>query len=517
MSDNQEKKQKLEWGSVDWIYEPAEDSADHMRVGISHMNPGTYQTRHIHYGDEQMIYIISGQGKQKIGDVEYTMEPGKVFHISSGMAHESSNDGEEPIVKLLVSIPAITAAPKVRRNESERVKKQESVDPKAFLRDTVKEMFRSMLTSLRMPLAIFDADNELVYRTYDYPTFCRNHCGVREDVNRCPLIGEKPHFTPPIYEGVSACACQYGLWVYTLPIVAEDEFLGYIQAGHIRTGASVAVGEVPKDLPYQTPDSTVLGIIEVMNKLSESIRNHYSFCRMQAALSLNTRELSDQRKADILLQESLKTSQDQAFNLQINQHFLFNTLSTIASMAIKEDAMETYQAVGDLAQLLRYTLRTDSNFVPLSKELEYVRNYLNLQKLRFGKRLEVNYEILGGLEEEQVPFNFLQPVAENCFKHAFKDSRDKMKILIRVDADAEYLYFTVRDNGKGMTKERVAQLQEKIATSKSDRGTTMVVGKLRSLYGDKVSYDIDSNEKGTTVRITIPREEKKHRAQSIIG
>ncbi|MEI3176774.1 MAG: histidine kinase [Lachnospiraceae bacterium] len=155
------------------------------------------------------------------------------------------------------------------------------------------------------------------------------------------------------------------------------------------------------------PASTVRSIIQVINKLAEAICNHYELCRMQVELQHNVRVLSDREREEEMLQESLRTTQDQAFNLQINQHFLFNTLNTIAGLAVREEAYQTYQAIGDLAQLLRYTLRTTSYFVTLNEEIEYLKNYTNLQKLRFGKKLEVDYKkITAALLGEKVPFNF---------------------------------------------------------------------------------------------------------------
>ena len=159
------KLQKLDWGSIEWIYEPEEGSMDNMRVGLSTMLPGKVQPRHIHCGDEQLMYVLSGRGRQRIGDEESSLEAGSIYHISTGMAHESVNDGDTPIVKLLISIPALTMAPKVRMNEAERVKRQETIDRPEFLRDTVKELFRSMLAPLRLPLAIFDSEQKPVYKS----------------------------------------------------------------------------------------------------------------------------------------------------------------------------------------------------------------------------------------------------------------------------------------------------------------------------------------------------------------
>ncbi len=506
--------QLLDWGSIEWIYEPAEGSMDNMRVGISTMLPGTVQPLHIHCGDEQLMYVLSGKGRQRIGGEESILEKGDIYHVSTGMAHESFNDGDEPIVKLLISIPAFTMAPKIRMNEAERVKKQETINKPEFLKDTVKELFRSMLAPLRLPLAIFDSEERLVYKSREYPEYCRRICHIDQELENCRLIKRKGVWVPPYYEGASACVCEHGLWVYTLPIMAGGELLGYIEAGHVRTGKG---DEPQEELPYNVPDSTVRGIVQVIHKLSEAVCNHYEVCRMQVALQHNVRILSDRKREEELLQETLRTTKDQAFNLQINQHFLFNTLNTIAGLAVREEAISTYEAVGDLAQLLRYTLRTDSYFVTLGEELEYLKNYTNLQKLRFRKRLEVEYTVPVSLLEEKVPFNFLQPIVENCFTHGFRNKTEIMGVSVQAEQMEETIRFRIADNGEGMDIFSLEKLREKMRKGDGSHGMGMVVQKLKSLYGDSAFWAVESSEKGTVVSVCIPMERRGQDEESFTG
>ena len=238
---------------------------------------------------------------------------------------------------------------------------------------------------------------------------------------------------------------------------------------------------------------------------------------MQVELQHNVRVLSDREREEEMLQESLRTTQDQAFNLQINQHFLFNTLNTIAGLAVREEAYQTYQAIGDLAQLLRYTLRTTSYFVTLNEEIEYLKNYTNLQKLRFGKKLEVDYKITAALLGEKVPFNFLQPVVENCFRHGFKNRKKPMKVSVCVEKKEEQICFTITDNGCGMDGEALETLRERIRNGDAAHGTAMVARKLESLYGDSAACEVDASENGTVVTIYIPLERRENDEESFAG
>ena len=258
------KIQRLDWGTIEWIYEPEDNSSDHLRVGISVMYPRAIQPRHIHYGDEQFMYVLSGSGWQRIGDEKSSIEPGKYFHISAGMAHETFNSGEDPIVKLLISLPAVFIPPKVSPDKRESTQKRESINKREFLEETVKELLRRNLKPLKVPLSIFDEEHGLVYSNREFPQYCKNCCEIEEDLNNCEVYCHKPTYVPPYYEGASAYVCRHGLSLYVLPIVCEGELLGFIKTGHIRTIAQKKE-EREDGLPYNVPESTASGMLNMIH------------------------------------------------------------------------------------------------------------------------------------------------------------------------------------------------------------------------------------------------------------
>ena len=272
---------------------------------------------------------------------------------------------------------------------------------------------------------------------------------------------------------------------------------------------------------YNVPESTQNGMLDTIRNISESICAHYQFCMVQVNLHKNKRELSDKIREDGQLQEHLKVTRNRMLNLQINQHFLFNTLNTIASMAVKENALGTYTAIGDLAQLFRYTLRTQETFVPLQDELRYVRNYTNLQKLRFGDRISVIYDIEQDiLDSQEVPFNFLQPIVENCFKHGFKNREKEMQIIIMVYKEGKYLHFKVSDSGGGFDEETRSEIEYRMENNGQASGTSMVVRKLQSVFGNDFIYKVESLDgEGTVVSIRMPAtiSERNEYEKSIIS
>ncbi|MFQ8688802.1 MAG: sensor histidine kinase, partial [Blautia sp.] len=126
-------------------------------------------------------------------------------------------------------------------------------------------------------------------------------------------------------------------------------------------------------------------------------------------------------------------------------------------------------------------------------------------KLRFKDQLEIRFDISRELlAGQEVPFHFLQPIVENCFKHGFKDRDKKMEIQIRAFRDEKFFNIQVADNGCGISKRTMKVLRAKIQMGNEAHGTSMVVRKLQSVYGKSFWYDVKSVPgKGTTVSIQI--------------
>ena len=199
---------------------------------------------------------------------------------------------------------------------------------------------------------------------------------------------------------------------------------------------------------------------------------------------------------------------------QIKPHFLFNTLNTISGMAEIEEAVVTESMIRSLSRLFRYNLHTTNQFVSLSQELEVARDYLSLQKMRFGDR--VQYELIpqpGSREAEnlgdiQVPVFLLQPLVENAVIHGISRKEQGGKITIRSEKRDNALRIEVADTGVGMDPETLQGLRDKLAGAPSDVHVGIGIGnlyqRLNTLYGED-SLQISSEAgRGTQITVTIP-------------
>ena len=148
---------------------------------------------------------------------------------------------------------------------------------------------------------------------------------------------------------------------------------------------------------------------------------------------------------------------------QINPHFLFNTLNMIAGTAQIEDAAATEKMIHALSRLFRYNLKSAASVMPLERELRVVQDYMYLQQMRFGKRIQYFTDCSPETLEILVPSFMLQPLVENAVKHGLSTRSKGGKILVRSWKDKQRLWISVADTGEGMESEKLEAIKQQVA------------------------------------------------------
>ncbi|MDO8144421.1 histidine kinase [Isoptericola sp. 178] len=202
-----------------------------------------------------------------------------------------------------------------------------------------------------------------------------------------------------------------------------------------------------------------------------------------------------------------------ALRAQINPHFLFNILNTIASKS-RTDPDEARQLLLRLSDFFRYAVRQDGHFAEFSQEYFFVRTYVSLEQARFGDRLRVRYDIDPQVLTSRVPVLVIQPLVENAVKHGIADSVSggTVHLRARVDPLTRTTSIRVSDDGVGMPPETLERLlagrrPDPAASGAHHSGVGMwnISQRLDALFGDRYSFDVASRPgKGTTVDLRIP-------------
>lgn len=211
-----------------------------------------------------------------------------------------------------------------------------------------------------------------------------------------------------------------------------------------------------------------------------------------------------------LKEEEKKQLEVETLQAQINPHFLYNTLGSLKWAAVRNKQEKLAKALDALVNLLRFTIKKAGGMVSLSEEIAYIRSYIEIEKMRFGERFCIYYEIEEEAGKEQVPGFILQPLVENCLLHGLDPERNDGEIVIRGYRKNDYLWIEVTDNGEGMTEDKKKELlkprKDKKKKGFNSIGVEIVDKRLHELYGDGYCTQIQSSPgRGTKIILRIPR------------
>ena len=215
-----------------------------------------------------------------------------------------------------------------------------------------------------------------------------------------------------------------------------------------------------------------------------------------AHVAIYQRQLRERELRAVELEKHLATVRLQALQMQLNPHFLFNTLNSVAAL-MHRDVEAADRMLVRLGELLRRTLDgTGTQEVLLSEELDFLSGYLEIEKTRFGDRLSIRMEIAPETRSTLVPNLVLQPLVENAIKHGIEPRAKPGEIVIRAFAEVGQLHLEVSDNGRGPVAP---------SSKREGIGWANTRARLSHLYGDQQSMEIDGKPNGGfSVHIRFP-------------
>ena len=169
----------------------------------------------------------------------------------------------------------------------------------------------------------------------------------------------------------------------------------------------------------------------------------------------NEQKKKQQKLKEALLQKELVQAQLDALHAKINPHFLYNSLNTIAGLALV-DGEKTRQMALALSRFFRYSINKEqTNLIRVVEEIEMVKTYLEIEKIRFGEQLNYSVEISAGCDDLLIPRMLLQPLAENCVKHGWKGELKPILIEIQIKKEDSQLVLSIKDTGAPFPSEFV--------------------------------------------------------------
>lgn len=204
----------------------------------------------------------------------------------------------------------------------------------------------------------------------------------------------------------------------------------------------------------------------------------------------------------------LKNSELQALKAQMDPHFLFNVLDTIAWKAQMRDEEEIYQMIISLGELLRAnTLSKENDFVMLKEELNYVRFYIYLQQMRFEDKFTASIQADAALNDFKIPCFSIQPLVENAIIHGIEPKAGKGKLVINIISSDDKLEISVSDNGVGFERiPDISKIESASGGGHTHIGLKNLDKRLELLYGKESRLNIGSTPNVyTTISFVIPK------------
>nr|WP_249316520.1 histidine kinase [Bacillus sp. FJAT-50079] len=206
-----------------------------------------------------------------------------------------------------------------------------------------------------------------------------------------------------------------------------------------------------------------------------------------------------------------KDNQLKALQAQINPHFIYNTLQSIGTIALQNDVPRIYDLTTSFGKMMRYNMNTSEPIVPLAKEIDHIKDYLELQKQRFKQNLIYHINLENELKDLLIPKMILQPLVENYFKHGFKQDVYPGEIWINIEnQNAKLLIITVEDNGIGMDSRKLQSVQQMLkdpqTIGKSESiGLHNVLSRIQLYFHEQAQIEISNrNPNGFKIVLSVP-------------
>jgi ligand-binding sensor domain-containing protein len=226
------------------------------------------------------------------------------------------------------------------------------------------------------------------------------------------------------------------------------------------------------------------------------------------------RRRHEMEKKVLAIQNEIIDIRQKALRLQMNPHFIFNSLNSIQSFILANDTDKAIHYLSKFSQLMRTILSNSSeSFVPLRDELSVVRNYLDIERLRFSEKFDYEIDLEGDLDDEfvEIPPMIVQPYIENAIIHGLVNKEGTGHIRIRIEDREDVMHWEIEDDGIG--REASRRLREAYGTPRKSRGMMITRQRLEMLntgeeqrYGVKITdlSDEAGNPRGTLVVIDMP-------------
>ena len=239
------------------------------------------------------------------------------------------------------------------------------------------------------------------------------------------------------------------------------------------------------------------------------VKGNYEVRELSSAFNFMLDDLNSYIDEKMKMEKDKRKAEIHALQMQINPHFLYNTLASIKWLIWQGDNDKSIKTIDAFISLLRNTISNKNEMITINEEIENLKNYVLINHIRYGDKISVNFFVMPQCENYIIPKLILQPFIENSFFHGFVD-RDNGFIHVFINEKEGNIICEIIDNGVGIPKENVSNILHSHSNNNdhfTSIGVNNVNDRVKLLYGDEYGVTITSEiNLGTTVKIVIPAQ-----------
>lgn len=387
--------------------------------------------------------------------------------------------------------------------------------------DILQKIQEKFSEATGLAAVIVDIDGTPITRPSNFTKFCTYLRNTQEGLRRCVACDDRGgrmtyDQKPTVYR------CHAGLTDLAAPIIVQNQYIGAFLAGQVML--TPENGDDGKEEMFacladlnldKSRLSEFFDLVEVVAEkritaAADLVYIMSNYIVEIGASNLAQKKLVEEIKVKADLEASLRASELKALQAQINPHFLFNTLNTIARLALLEGASKTQDVVYALSGLLRDNLRDIDVLRTLEEEVKSVEDYLMIQKMRFGDRIQSHIQLDPEIMTALIPALTLQPLIENAIIHGLEKKIEGGTIHVTGHCEDDIVTISVIDTGVGVSMERIrsifrAEKQLKTHGETTGLGIINVHKRIQYYYGSTYGLQIESKlGEGTSNYIRFP-------------
>lgn len=373
-----------------------------------------------------------------------------------------------------------------------------------------------------------DAEGNHIGSRNNFCKFCNKINETKEGTFYCSCTNRKAIAIALKTKKPSIYICHAGLVNIEIPLMHKGECVGAITAGNVRCseGDIYPREPAPDDINwFDDPElaayykeiccvtkKQIEGTATALSNITNYIIQTVAYSQMQEDYARKTEELLKAETRRNQLEEQLKIAQLDALQKQITPHFIFNVINSVSRLMSLEEYNTAKDMLDSFAQMMRYNLSNITSFVTLRHEMDYIENYLAIQKIRFGKRISYQIDCATELESMFIPFFSIQPLVENAVEHGILNKTAGGKLSVSALVHGSHIQICIKDNGIGISKNYLEELRNILQGTtlrKSQKGVGLYncYHRFLLMFGKNIDFSIGSHVgKGTVITITINKQ-----------